>query len=42
MGREVAIFLRRRIQLEPWPQHGLAGGGLEITVPVGIEPEPRA
>ena len=42
MGREVAIFLRRRIQLEPWPQHGLAGGGLDITVPVRIEPEPPA
>jgi predicted PurR-regulated permease PerM len=42
MGREVALFLHRRIQLEPWPQNGLAGGGLDITVPVRIEPEPPA
>jgi predicted PurR-regulated permease PerM len=40
MGREVAIFLHRRIQLEPWPTHGLAGSGLDISVPVRIEPEP--
>jgi predicted PurR-regulated permease PerM len=42
MGREVAIFLRRRIQLEPWPASGYAGAGLDITVPVHIEPEPPA
>jgi predicted PurR-regulated permease PerM len=42
MGREVALFLRRRIRLEPWPQTGFAGGGLDITVPVSIEPEPPA
>jgi hypothetical protein len=41
MGREVAIFLHRRIRLEPWPTStGLAGGGLDVTVPVRIEPEP--
>jgi predicted PurR-regulated permease PerM len=41
MGREVAIFLRRRIRLEPWPTStGFAGGGLDVTVPVRIEPEP--
>jgi predicted PurR-regulated permease PerM len=42
MGREVAIFLRRRIRLEPWPATGYAGAGLDITVPVRIEPEPPA
>jgi predicted PurR-regulated permease PerM len=42
MGREIALFLRRRIRLEPWPQTGFAGGGLDITVPVSIEPEPPA
>ncbi|MDP9258249.1 MAG: AI-2E family transporter [Actinomycetota bacterium] len=42
MGREVAIFLRRRIRLEPWPASGYAGAGLDITVPVHIEPEPPA
>jgi predicted PurR-regulated permease PerM len=42
MGREVAIFLHRRIQLEPWPSTGFAGGGLDVTVPVRIEPEPPA
>jgi predicted PurR-regulated permease PerM len=42
MGREVAIFLRRRIRLEPWPASGYAGAGLDITVPVRIEPEPPA
>ena len=42
MGREIAIFLHRRIRLEPWPQQGLAGGGLDVTVPVRIEPEPPA
>jgi predicted PurR-regulated permease PerM len=40
MGREIVLFLHRRIQLEPWPATGFAGGGLEITVPVRIEPEP--
>jgi predicted PurR-regulated permease PerM len=42
MGREVAIFLHRRIRLEPWPSSGFAGGGLDVTVPVRIEPEPPA
>jgi predicted PurR-regulated permease PerM len=42
MGREIVLFLHRRIQLEPWPQNGLAGGGLDVTVPVRIEPEPPA
>jgi predicted PurR-regulated permease PerM len=42
MGREVLIFLRRRIRLEPWPPSGYAGAGLEITVPVRMEPEPPA
>jgi predicted PurR-regulated permease PerM len=42
MGREVAVFLQRRIQLEPWPAGGFAGGGLDITVPVRVEPEPPA
>ena len=42
MGREVALFLHRRIQLEPWPSSGFAGGGLDVTVPVRIEPEPPA
>ena len=42
MGREVVLFLHRRIQLEPWPTNGLAGGGLDVTVPVRIEPEPPA
>jgi predicted PurR-regulated permease PerM len=40
MGREIVLFLHRRIQLEPWPATGFAGGGLDITVPVRIEPEP--
>jgi predicted PurR-regulated permease PerM len=40
MGREIAIFLHRRIRLEPWPSGGFAGGGLDVTVPVRIEPEP--
>jgi predicted PurR-regulated permease PerM len=42
MGREVALFLHRRIRLEPWPPSGYAGAGLDITVPVHIEPEPPA
>jgi predicted PurR-regulated permease PerM len=42
MGREVALFLRKRIRLEPWPAGGYAGTGLDITVPVRIEPEPPA
>jgi predicted PurR-regulated permease PerM len=42
MGREVAIFFHRRIQLEPWPKSGFAGGGLDIAVPVRVEPEPPA
>jgi predicted PurR-regulated permease PerM len=42
MGREIVLFLHRRIRLEPWPSNGLAGGGLDITVPVRIEPEPPA
>jgi len=42
MGREVAIFLHRRIRLESWPASGYAGAGLDITVPVHIEPEPPA
>jgi predicted PurR-regulated permease PerM len=42
MGREVAIFLHRRIRLEPWPGSGYAGTGLEISVPVHMEPEPPA
>jgi predicted PurR-regulated permease PerM len=40
MGREIVLFLHRRIQLEPWPATGFAGGGLDVTVPVRIEPEP--
>jgi predicted PurR-regulated permease PerM len=40
MGREIVIFLRRRIRFEPWPTAGYAGAGLEVTVPVRIEPEP--
>jgi predicted PurR-regulated permease PerM len=40
MGREIAIFLHRRIRLEPWPSTGFAGGGLDVTVPVRIESEP--
>jgi predicted PurR-regulated permease PerM len=42
MGREIALFLRKRIQLEPWPSGGYAGAGLDITVPVRVEPEPPA
>ena len=42
MGREIALFLHRRIVLEPWPSGGYAGAGLDITVPVRIEPEPPA
>jgi predicted PurR-regulated permease PerM len=42
MGREVALFLRRRIRFEPWPASGYAGAGLDLTVPVRIEPEPPA
>jgi hypothetical protein len=40
MGREIVLFLHRRIQLEPWPMTGYAGAGLDVTVPVRIEPEP--
>jgi predicted PurR-regulated permease PerM len=40
MGREVAIFLQRRLVFEPWPGGGYAGAGLDVTVPVRIEPEP--
>jgi predicted PurR-regulated permease PerM len=40
MGREIVLFLHRRIQLEPWPATGFAGAGLDVTVPVRIEPEP--
>ncbi|MDX6538823.1 MAG: hypothetical protein QOI71_433 [Gaiellales bacterium] len=40
MGREIAIFLHRRIRLEPWPSSGFAGAGMDVTVPVRIEPEP--
>ena len=42
MGREVAIFLHRRLVFEPWPGGGYAGAGLDVTVPVRIEPEPPA
>ena len=42
MGREVAIFLQRRLVFEPWPGGGYAGAGLEVSVPVRIEPEPPA
>jgi predicted PurR-regulated permease PerM len=42
MGREIALFLRKRIRLEPWPSSGYAGAGLDVTVPVRIEPEPPA
>ena len=42
MGREIVIFFHRRIQLEPWPRSGFAGGGLDIAVPVRVEPEPPA
>ncbi|MDX6631677.1 MAG: hypothetical protein QOH00_3923 [Gaiellales bacterium] len=42
MGRELALFLRKRIRLEPWPSSGYAGAGLDITVPVRVEPEPPA
>jgi predicted PurR-regulated permease PerM len=42
MGREVALFLHKRIRLEPWPPSGYAGAGLEIAVPVRVEPEPPA
>lgn len=40
MLREIAMFFARRIELEPWPTHALAGGGLDLTVPVSIEPRP--
>jgi predicted PurR-regulated permease PerM len=40
MGREVVLFLHRRIVFEPWPAGGFAGAGLDVTVPVRIEPEP--
>jgi predicted PurR-regulated permease PerM len=40
MGREVVLFLHRRIVFEPWPGGGYAGAGLDLTVPVRIEPEP--
>ena len=40
MLREIVVFFARRVEFEPWPTHALAGGGLEITVPVSIEPEP--
>jgi predicted PurR-regulated permease PerM len=42
MGREVAIFLHRRLVFEPWPGGGYAGAGLDVTLPVRIEPEPPA
>jgi predicted PurR-regulated permease PerM len=42
MGREVVLFLHRRIRLEPWPSSGYAGAGLELSVPVHVEPEPPA
>jgi predicted PurR-regulated permease PerM len=42
MGREVGLFLHRRIVFEPWPAGGYAGAGLDVTVPVRIEPEPPA
>jgi predicted PurR-regulated permease PerM len=42
MGREIVIFLHRRIRLEPWPSSGYAGAGLDVTVPVRMEPEPPA
>jgi predicted PurR-regulated permease PerM len=42
MGREIALFLHRRIVFEPWPSGGYAGAGLDVTVPVRIEPEPPA
>jgi predicted PurR-regulated permease PerM len=42
MGREIALFLHRRIIFEPWPGGGYAGVGLEVTAPVRIEPEPPA
>ena len=37
MAREVALFFRGRIELEPWPAHLLAGGGLDLVVPVRVE-----
>ena len=40
MLREIVMFFATRIELEPWPTHALAGGGLDITVPVSIEPAP--
>ena len=40
MLREIVVFFARRVEFEPWPTHALAGGGLEITVPVSVEPEP--
>jgi predicted PurR-regulated permease PerM len=42
MGREIAIFLHRRLVFEPWPSGGYAGAGLDVSVPVRIEPEPPA
>jgi predicted PurR-regulated permease PerM len=42
MGREIALFLHRRLVFEPWPASGYAGVGLDVTVPVRIEPEPPA
>jgi len=38
MAREIAVFFAQRIEFEPWPTNALAGGGLDITVPVSIEP----
>ena len=42
MGREVVLFLHRRIQLEPWPRAASRAAGSTSTVPVRIEPEPPA
>ncbi|HSS58379.1 MAG TPA: AI-2E family transporter [Solirubrobacteraceae bacterium] len=42
MGREVALFLHRRLVFEPWPGGGYAGAGLDVGAPVRIEPEPPA
>jgi predicted PurR-regulated permease PerM len=42
MGREIVLFLHRRLVFEPWPASGYAGVGLDVTVPVRIEPEPPA
>jgi hypothetical protein len=37
VGRAVVDFLAARIAFEPWPRMGLAGGGLDLAVPVVIE-----